>query len=116
MVLLHVVVEEEHSLKNYVLAGGDTQIVDMVNEESEDDSRRLMKEYVDLAEKRGRHVLTRKIKSTVPGPAIVEELARIKPHIVFMGSRGLSGLKKLFVGSVSQHVVENSACTVVIVK
>jgi len=35
---------------------------------------------------------------------------------VVMGSRGLSGLKEIFLGSVSHHVVQKSSCPVMIVK
>lgn len=36
--------------------------------------------------------------------------------IIVMGSRGLGGLKELFLGSVSHHVVQKANCEVLIVK
>jgi hypothetical protein len=53
IILLHVIIEEEHNLKNYILAGGDTQIVDMVNQESELEGAQLLHEYKTLAKSKG---------------------------------------------------------------
>ncbi|MFC4619193.1 universal stress protein [Camelliibacillus cellulosilyticus] len=36
--------------------------------------------------------------------------------LIIMGSRGLSGIQKLFLGSVSQEVVQNAPCQVLIIK
>ncbi len=116
LVLLHVIVEEEHNLKNYVLAGGDTQIVDMANQESDEDGRALLRDFKAQAEAKGRHVTCVVKHSTSPGAVIVDEIARISPRLVVLGSRGLSGLKKMLLGSVSQHIIENTHANVLVVK
>ena len=36
--------------------------------------------------------------------------------LLIIGSRGLSGIKSFFLGSVGSHVAQNVKCTVVLVK
>lgn len=51
-----------------------------------------------------------------PGASIVEFINNEQADLVVMGSRGLSGLKEVFLGSVSHYVVQKSPCPVFIVK
>jgi nucleotide-binding universal stress UspA family protein len=51
-----------------------------------------------------------------PGSTIVDFVKESNADLVVMGSRGLSGLKEVFLGSVSHHVVQKSNCPVYIVK
>jgi nucleotide-binding universal stress UspA family protein len=51
-----------------------------------------------------------------PGHMIVEFVKQNDADLVVMGSRGLSGLKELFLGSVSHYVVQKAHCPVLIVK
>ncbi|MDR7079261.1 nucleotide-binding universal stress UspA family protein [Neobacillus niacini] len=52
----------------------------------------------------------------LPGQMIVEFVKEYDADLVVMGSRGLSGLKELFLGSVSHYVVQKAPCPVFIVK
>jgi nucleotide-binding universal stress UspA family protein len=51
-----------------------------------------------------------------PASRIVDFVKESNADLVVMGSRGLSGLKEVFLGSVSHHVVQKSNCPVYIVK
>jgi nucleotide-binding universal stress UspA family protein len=51
-----------------------------------------------------------------PGQMIVDFVKQNDADLVVMGSRGLSGLKELFLGSVSHYVVQKATCPVFIVK
>jgi len=51
-----------------------------------------------------------------PAYMIVDFVKRTNSDLVVMGSRGLSDLKELFLGSVSHYVVQKSTCPVYIVK
>lgn len=51
-----------------------------------------------------------------PAHAIVEYIKEKQADFVVMGSRGLSGLEEMFLGSVSHYVVQKSPCPVLIVK
>jgi nucleotide-binding universal stress UspA family protein len=65
-------------------------------------------------------LLPNKTKAVViegsPGNMIVEYVKQNDAYLVVMGSRGLSGLKELFLGSVSHYVVQKAHCPVFIVK
>lgn len=51
-----------------------------------------------------------------PSQKIVEYAQENEIDLIVMGSRGLSGIKKLFLGSVSYNVVQEATCSVLIVK
>jgi len=51
-----------------------------------------------------------------PAATIVDFIKENNIDLVVMGSRGLSGLKEMFLGSVSHNVVQKSPCPVFIVK
>jgi nucleotide-binding universal stress UspA family protein len=65
-------------------------------------------------------LLPNKTRSVViegnPGVMIVEFVKQNDCDLVVMGSRGLSGLKEIFLGSVSHYVVQKAPCPVFIVK
>jgi nucleotide-binding universal stress UspA family protein len=49
-----------------------------------------------------------------PGPALCDLAAERGAHAIVMGSRGHGGIKRALLGSVSDHVVRNAPCPVVI--
>lgn len=51
-----------------------------------------------------------------PGKSICEYAENQGIDLIIMGSRGLGNVKKLFLGSVSNNVVQNARCPVLIVK
>lgn len=51
-----------------------------------------------------------------PAESIVEFVKEHDADLVIMGSRGLSGLKEMLLGSVSHQVVQKSTCPVFIMK
>ena len=51
-----------------------------------------------------------------PKLEIVQEADEGKYDLLIIGSRGLSGIKSFFLGSVGSHVAQNVKCTVVLVK
>jgi len=48
--------------------------------------------------------------------AIVQFAEKEKVELIVVGTRGLSGLKKLILGSVSSGVVSQAPCSVLVVK
>ena len=51
-----------------------------------------------------------------PAYMIVDFIKQNNSDLIVMGSRGLSGIQEMFLGSVSHHVVQKSSCPVFIVK
>ncbi len=51
-----------------------------------------------------------------PASTIIDFVKEENADLIIMGSRGLSGIKEMFLGSVSHHVVQKSECPVYIVK
>lgn len=64
--------------------------------------------------------LTNKCSTVVlegnPGRMIVDHANQTSCDLIVMGSRGLSGLKEMFLGSTSHFVVQRANCPVFIVK
>ncbi|KAJ3021458.1 hypothetical protein HKX48_008464 [Thoreauomyces humboldtii] len=50
-----------------------------------------------------------------PRDEIVHKCIDIDPVMLVVGSRGMTGLKRVFVGSTSDHLVHHSPCPVVVV-
>ncbi len=57
-----------------------------------------------------------RIVSGKPGEAICHLASELSASAIVLGSRGRGGLKRLFLGSVSDHVVRNAPCSVVVTK
>src|SRR5690625_724782 len=51
-----------------------------------------------------------------PGEFICEYAENKKIELIIMGSRGLGNIKKLFLGSVSNYVIQHAKCPVMIIK
>ncbi len=58
----------------------------------------------------------RLLETGSPASAIVDVAEDIGSDLIVMGSRGLGLVKGVLLGSVSQYVVENSKCAVMVVK
>lgn len=55
-----------------------------------------------------------KVLRGAPGPAICDYAAEIDAAAIVIGSRGRGGVKRALLGSVSDHVVRNAPCPVVV--
>ena len=81
------------------------------------DAEELVKLAVSKAEGQGVKVRGEIIENV---PSVVDAIAEYaeewKVELVVVGTRGLSGLKKLFLGSVSNALVARSSCSVLVVR
>lgn len=87
-----------------------------IDEASRGRAEEIAQEGADLAEQRGlkAQVATCPQQST-PGQAILAKAAELDASAIVMGSRGLTGLKSLLLGSVSHDVLQHADRTVVVV-
>jgi nucleotide-binding universal stress UspA family protein len=51
-----------------------------------------------------------------PAEEILKVATRQRAHVIVMGSRGLAGVKRFLMGSVSQQVVRHAPCSVLLVR
>eukprot|EP00246_Nothoceros_aenigmaticus_P003206 TRINITY_DN141_c0_g1_i1.p1 TRINITY_DN141_c0_g1~~TRINITY_DN141_c0_g1_i1.p1 ORF type:complete len:184 (+),score=30.51 TRINITY_DN141_c0_g1_i1:102-653(+) len=51
-----------------------------------------------------------------PRHCICEDIQRVKPDLLVLGTRGLSKFQEIFVGSVSSHCYKNAECPVLVVR
>lgn len=100
-----------------------------VSREKVEQTGRQLLEHIEAAEESGHgvmkqtkakvgisHVHTEDIvRMGAPADVILEEAKRLGVDAIVMGSRGLSDLKGLLVGSVSHKVLHTAKCTVVTV-
>ncbi len=61
-------------------------------------------------------VVSTKVRSNLPSEAICEVANEIDADLIVMGTRGISGLKQVIVGSVAERTVRGAPCPVVTVK
>jgi len=54
--------------------------------------------------------------STDPREGILDAVERYNINVLVVGTRGLSKIKRLFMGSVSSYCVQNSPCDVLVAK
>ena len=85
--------------------------------EIEDSLKRVLSEAVEKAKKITPYVkVTTVLVEGRPADKIVEIAKEGKVDVIVMGHRGLSGITKLLLGSVSNQVVDEASCSVIIVK
>ncbi len=60
--------------------------------------------------------LSKSLKEGRPADIIVQTAIDNQVDLIVMGSRGLGGVKQLFLGSVSDRVADEAPCPVLIVK
>ncbi len=79
-----------------------------------DEAERSLKVYGDRLRESG--IPTREIvREGYPASVIEEESIEEKVDLIVVGSRGLSGLKHLLLGSIAERVVQKSHCPVLTV-
>jgi nucleotide-binding universal stress UspA family protein len=81
----------------------------------EKDAKALLAGYAEIAKARGVKAETMLVRAH-PAKAILDAAKTKGINLIVVGSRGLGGVKGLFLGSVSNAVVQNSKVPVMVIK
>jgi nucleotide-binding universal stress UspA family protein len=92
-------------------SGGD---LDRARREIRDRSKQLTEQAADWLRGQGLTVET-SVRDGEPGPAVVAEAREWGADLVVVGSRGHTGLRRLFEGSVAHYVVDHAPCPVEVI-
>jgi nucleotide-binding universal stress UspA family protein len=92
-------------------SGGD---LGQARREIKDRSKQLTERVADWLRELGLSVET-SVRDGEPGPAVVAEAKEWGADLIIIGSRGHTGLRRLFEGSVSHYVVDHAPCPVEVI-
>jgi nucleotide-binding universal stress UspA family protein len=81
-----------------------------------EDAQASLEQWVGGLEKAGVSVEAELLPRPYPSEAILDAAQKTHPDLIVMGTRGTSGLKHIFLGSVAERVVREAPCPVVTVK
>ena len=86
------------------------------HEEVKEEGRRKLDDYVRRIEEAGGTVAETHLKLGKPDDQIVRLAEELGAGLIVMGSRGLGGVRRALMGSVSDSVVRHAHCPVTVVR
>lgn len=93
-----------------------TPIDSTLYSENEKFGKELLQTYQKKAEEKGIKAETF-IHLGSPKTAITADIApKVKADLIVCGATGLNAVERLFIGSVSEHIVRSSSCDVLVVR
>ncbi|MGX7417528.1 universal stress protein [Carnobacterium gallinarum] len=82
-----------------------------------DQVKEKMDEYSIFAERMGVENVTALIMNGSPKLLLAKEIpAEHQTDLILLGATGLNAVERLFMGSVSQYIIQNASCDVLIVR
>jgi nucleotide-binding universal stress UspA family protein len=84
--------------------------------EMEQEARTRLEALLDAEDRRDLHAEATVITSAAPAQTILAYATDHKIDLIVVGTHGRSGLARLFMGSVAQHVVRLAPCPVLTVR
>jgi universal stress protein A len=109
--LLHVI--SEQSLADYCL---DQNIVDRVLNESIVFSNEKLREVIDKNQQSENIKVIPDVRKGQPYEEILNEASERKIDLIVIASHGKTGLQKYFIGSVTEKVMKEAKCPVLLVR
>ena len=77
----------------------------------------MMDEYIAIAKEAGLSNIEHRIEYGSPKVMIAKELPTQYPiDLIMIGATGLNKVERLFIGSVSEYVIRNAPCDVLVVR
>jgi len=111
--LLHVISNTlQRSLSDYC---HDQNIVDRIMSESIIFSNEKLREAIDKGQKNGDIKIIPDVRKGQPYEEILKEAAERKIDLIVIASHGETGLKKYFIGSVTEKLIKEAECPVLLV-
>jgi nucleotide-binding universal stress UspA family protein len=97
-------------------------VVFAVSPKSEDDKDKIIKQgmtVLDDLKKRGAKEnvkVTTMLEAGNPYQAVLNAADRVKADAIVVGTSGKTAIDRVLIGSVSEYIIRNSKCTVIVVK
>lgn len=96
-----------------LLIGGTAR--EKLEQELEAEGQKLVKDYQNLCD--GHNVCYKiEVRTGEPANVLIDYAVENNIDLIVMGSRGLTDLETLFVGSVTHHVLQRTCCPVLIIR
>lgn len=112
------VVHVYHSPSTVYATGPGMPVPDFTDLEAaaEESGRSMLSRGLDIATKAGSKAKGELMESTSAVEAIVNYATQEKADLIVVGTRGMTGFKKLLLGSVSSGIVTHAGCAVLVVR
>jgi nucleotide-binding universal stress UspA family protein len=94
----------------------DTETIQTILEERDSEARKILDEQVSHIEGSGGTVSSSYLRQGRPDEEIVNLAEEMGAGLIVMGSRGLGGVRRALMGSVSDSVVRHAHCPVLVVR
>jgi len=95
----------------------DPSVLDGANESLKKRATAMIAKYIkETEDKKLPNVIGAVISTTQPKDSVLRYSEDKKVDIMFVGCRGLSAVKRFFLGSFSNYIVNNAKCDVTVVK
>jgi nucleotide-binding universal stress UspA family protein len=97
-------------------------IVFAVSPKSEDDKERMINQGMAVLEDMKRRGAKENVKVTTmleagnPYEAVLNAADRVRADAIVVGTSGKTAIDRVLIGSVSEYIIRNSKCTVIVVK
>lgn len=112
--LLHVISDTvKRSLTDYCL---DQNIVDRILNESLVFSNEKLQKEIDINQQSANVKVIPDVRKGQPSEEILKEVSERKIDLIVIASHGQTGLKKYFIGSVTEKVMKEAKCPVLLIR
>ena len=94
----------------------DAESIQTVIEQAEHEAKEVLDEQVEHIRNAGGTVVGSYLRQGYPDQEIINLAEEISTGLIVMGSRGLGGMRRMLMGSVSDSVVKHAHCPVLVVR
>ena len=91
-------------------------IVHVGFEQSRDEAQKELDTEVDMIRENGVKDIQAHLEFGIPDTAIIVLAEELRTGLIVMGSRGLGGVRRALLGSISDSVVRHAHCPVLVVR